>query len=224
MLSKKEFEHLVNYEYNEEEKIVFGELAQYVEAKYGIQLYKITYKTVGPLGPLSRIDIYTYWTRDYRHRVDRKPVNIGGRMRQYVDEENKAREIVERHGLQRYFHPDDLFLMFNSFEKEALDSCYDSAFEEFRKFREVHFNPDTMEKIDPGALFVIYKSRKLMEEAKRNGDQDRLCDAYYRFIKPYDTYNFITRDHHLLTHFDYAGHARTPLEYHDLYWEMLGAE
>ena len=207
MMLREEFEHLVNYQYNEEEKIVLGELTQYIEAKYEIQLYKILYnyyfvKYGRKMSKISRMDIYTYWTRDYRHRVDRKPVNIGGRMRQYVDEENKAREIVERHGLQRYFHPDDLFLMFNSFEKEALDSCYDSAFEEFRKFREVHFNPDTMEKIDPG----------------------RLCDAYYRFIKPYDTYNFITRDHHLLTHFDYAGHARTPLEYHDLYLEMLGAE
>ena len=224
MLDEDEFEHLVNYQYSEEEKIVFGELAQYVEAKYGIQLYKITYKTVGPLGPLSRIDIYTYWTRDYRHRVDHKPVAIGEGMHWYVDEQRKAIEIVERHGLQSYFHPDDLFVTFHSFEQEALSYCYDSSFEEFRKFREVHFNPDTMEKIYPGALFVIYKSRKLMEEAKRNGEQDRLCDAYYRFIKPYDTYNLITRDHHLLTHFDYAGHARTPLEYHDLYWEMLGAE
>ena len=229
MMLREEFEHLVNYQYNEEEKIVLGELTQYIEAKYGIQLYKILYnyyfvKYGRKMSKISRMDIYTYWTRDYRHRVDRKPVNIGGRMRQYVDEENKAREIVERHGLQRYFHPDDLFVTFHSFEQEALSYCYDSSFEEFRKFREVHFNPDTMEEIYPGALFVIYKSRKLMEEAKRNGDQDRLCDAYYRFIKPYDTYNLITRDHHLLTHFDYAGHARTPLEYYDLYLEMLGAE
>ena len=212
MLSKKEFEHLVNYEYNEEEKIVFGELAQYVEAKYGIQLYKILYETVGPSGPVSRIDLYNYWTRDY-NRVDHMPVWVaGGGIRQYVDEENKAREIVERHGLQRYFHPDNLFVDFLSFEQQALYYCYTSSFEEFQKFREAHFNPDTMEKIDPHAMFIVYKSRELMEEAKRNGEQDRLRDAYYRFIKPYDTYNLITPDHHLLIYFDYPYHAKVPWE------------
>ena len=101
MLSKEEFKHLVNHQYNQEEKSVFGELTQYVETKYGIKLYKILYETVGPSGPVSRIDIYTYWNRDYRHRVDHRLVSVaGGGMRQYVDEENKAKEIVERHGLQ----------------------------------------------------------------------------------------------------------------------------
>ena len=224
MLDIEEFERVVNYECSEEEKIVFGELAQYVEAKYGIKLYKITYKTMGPLGPLSRVDIYTYWTRDYIHRVDRKPVAVGEGMQWYVDEQQKAREIVERHGLQHYFHPDDLFVTFGSFEQGALRYCYNSAFEEFRKFRETHFNPDTMEKIYSDALFVVYKSRELMEEAERNGEQDRLREAYYHFIKPYDTYNFITPDHHLLIHFDYTGHARIPLEYSDLFGQMLVAE
>ena len=216
MLSKEEFKHLVNHQYNQEEKSVFGELTQYVETKYGIKLYKILYETVGPSGPVSRIDIYTYWNRDYRHRVDHRLVSVaGGGMRQYVDEENKAKEIVERHGLQHYFHPDDLIVDFLSFEQQALYNCYTSSFEEFQTFRETHFNPDTMERIDPHAMFIVYKSRELMEEAKRNGEQDRLREAYYHFIKPYDTYNFITPDHHLLIYFEYPNHAIVP-------WEGLG--
>jgi len=111
--------------------------------------------------------------------------------------------------------------LYDSFEECALENCYAESFQEFKKFREKHFNPETMEKFNPSALFVTYKSKELMEEAERNGEQQKLIDEYYKFIKKYDEHNFITKQKGLLFYFDYPEIALHSRSYSDLYWQRM---
>ncbi|MBQ6792017.1 MAG: hypothetical protein IJO84_01425 [Butyricimonas sp.] len=111
-------------------------------------------------------------------------------------------------------------LLFYSFENYALEACYASAGKEGQKFRQQFWNPDTMERIGP-PMYVVYKTKEDMERAAENGELARIREAYYQFVKKYDTYDFITRDHHLLVAFDYADHALSPREKYEQYWDEL---
>ena len=136
----------------------------------------------------------------------------------------EVKEIIYQQGLQGYFHINNLYISFESFELDALHYCYSTAFQEYKKFRDRYFNPDSMEYIDSSGMFVVYKTRELMEQAAVNGEQARIRKDYYRFMQKYDTYRFIKQDKHLLVDFDYAENARSPREYSELYWKMLGEE
>ncbi|MBQ7936332.1 MAG: hypothetical protein IJ333_08345, partial [Clostridia bacterium] len=62
---------------------------------------------------------------------------------------------------------------------------------------------------------------ELMEAAEKSGEQAKIKEDYYNFIKEYDTFDLVTRDKNLLVHFDYTGHARNPRAYYDLCYDMI---
>lgn len=112
-------------------------------------------------------------------------------------------------------------IVYSSFERCALRYCYSEAFEEIKKFREKHFNPITMDNMGYNELFVTYKTKRIMEEAEKNGEQQYLIDEFYKLIKKYDKHNFITKQKGLVFYFDYSEIALTPSEYYDLFLQRM---
>ena len=102
-----------------------------------------------------------------------------------------------------------------------MEACYSIARKEkYGTITDKYFNPKTMEVIHY-PMFVVYKTKEDMINAEKSGEQANITEEFYKFIKKYDKYGFITREKHLLVHFDYSGHARSSREYSDLYWDML---
>lgn len=112
-------------------------------------------------------------------------------------------------------------IIYSSFEKCALNNAYSEAFEEIKKFREKHFNPETMTSIGCNELFVTYKSKEIMEKAEKNGEQQYLIDEFYKLIKKYDKHNFITKEKGLVFYFDYPEIKLHPKEYCELFWQRM---
>ncbi len=217
------FARLVNYQYSESENIIARKIAEYIKGKYSSNIYKCFFSYNGK-GEISSIRIHLKTTADFK----RIAYSNNGKTRVLIFPEDIAniKNILNQLSIPNCFDriEEPYKISYSSFEQEALENCYRSAFTEFKEFKRKHINPETMEECTHGALFVVYKSKELMEQAERNGEQAFLRDEYYKFIKRFDRYNYITPQKHLLVHFDYAGHARSPREYSDMYWDMLAAE
>ena len=221
----KKLEELISYQYSKEEERLYPLLCDYLKKTYGnVEIFKPVYyyektKHRRHIEELSRITIYLKRTAALHHVYDilkkRHDINCEA-------DQQEIRKIICRLGLQEYFHADILFICYDSFEFEAISHCYNSASKDFKIFKKKYFNSDTMAWIDPSVMFIVYKTKELMEEAERNGEQARIREDYYQFIKQFDQFGLITRDKHLLVHFDYAGHARSPREYYELHYEMMG--
>lgn len=219
-LGAKMFAKLVTQQYSQDENIVANLIKNFVKKKYGVDVYKCCF-FYDEGGKLKRTTAYMKTTaglNSVRFRRDKK-------IQQYnFPEDNESiRNAIIAKGLGIEVNL-GYWIVYSSFEQEALEDCYRSAFPEFKEFKRKHINPETMEECTHSALFVVYKSKELMEQAERNGEQAFLRDEYYKFIKKFDSYNYITPQKHLLVHFDYVGHARSPREYYDMYWDMLAAE
>ena len=214
------FARLVNYQYSESERIIAEEITKFVKEKYKADVYKCTF-FYDENGKLKRNTVYMETTLALNSIVFRK--NKKRQQYNFPEDNESVRNSISTKELGVEVNP-NYWIVYSSFEKEALEDCYRSAFTEFKEFKRKHINPETMEECTHSALFVVYKSKELMEQAERNGEQAFLRDEYYKFIKRFDRYNYITPQKHLLVHFDYAGHARSPREYSDMYWDMLAAE
>lgn len=214
------FSKLVNYQYSESESVIAEVIVNFVKKKYGADVYKCAF-FYNENGKLKRNTAYMKTTAGLNSIMFRRDKKI----QQYnfpEDNKNIRNSIIAKDS--RIEVDPDYRIVYSSFEREALEDCYRSAYKAFEGFIKEHYNPETMESIDTGALFVIYKTRELMEQAEKSGEHEHLREEYYKFIKKFDTYNYITMQKHLLVHFDYVGHARSPREYCDMYWDMLAAE
>ena len=114
-------------------------------------------------------------------------------------------------------------------ESKALVYTYGEAEADFKKYSEKVFNPDTMESIYVKTMFVVYKSRELLEQAKASGEVDRIKEDYYNFMKKRDPFNLISKDdngnyRHLYTRFDSPETKLSQRLYYDLYLSMAGEE
>ena len=219
MHTLQEFEELIAYRYCAEEEKLYPLMSAYFQDKYGVEIQKIRYYSGENTGTFG------VWltTNRFFQQVYRQSSMDDWRLH-FPADAAKVKEIIYQQGLQGYFHINNLYISFESFELDALHYCYSTAFQEYKKFRDRYFNPDSMEYIDSSGMFVVYKTRELMEQAAVNGEQARIRKDYYRFMQKYDTYRFIKQDKHLLVDFDYAENARSPREYSELYWKMLGEE
>ena len=217
MKIQEKLQDIVSYEYSKEEKILYPLFSEYLKNKYDLSdIYKFRFyrgDKSGTIGIYIRTEdeIKKFWEKEDRDE----------RRYWFPTDSKKVLEMVHEHALNTFFDVDVLNLSFECFESDAIQSCYASSFEEFKTFKMKYFNPDTMERILPNAMFVVYKSKELMELAEKNGEQARIREDYYRFIKKYDTFNFVTPEKHFLVHFDYSGHARSDREYFELSWEMM---
>ena len=71
--------------------------------------------------------------------------------------------------------------------KHSMNEKYETpVLKEIKKFREKHFNSETMVNMGYNELFITYKSEELMKEAESNGEQQHLIDEFYKLIKKYD--------------------------------------
>ena len=134
---------------------------------------------------------------------------------------SKGENLTILKDLDLIFLPIGYGVLYRSFETVAMEACYSiTRKEQHRTIIDKCFNPKTMEVIHY-PMFVVYKTKEDMINAKKSGEQANITEEFYKFIKKYDKYGFITREKHLLVHFDYSGHARSSREYSDLYWDML---
>lgn len=222
-LGAEMFARLVNYQHSESETIIAEKITEYIRNKYDADIYKCLF-SYNEKEELCNIHIYLKNTVDFK----RIAYSNNGKTRILVFSEDivNIKNLLNQLSIPNCFDRIDgpYKIYYSSFEQEALEDCYRSAFTEFKEFKRKHINPETMEECTHSALFVVYKSKELMEQAEQNGEQAFLRDEYYKFIKKFDTYNYITPQKHLLVHFDYVGHARSSREYSDMYWDMLAAE
>ena len=218
MHTLQEFEELIAYRYCAEEEKLYPLISAYFQDKYGVEIQKIRYYSEENTGTFG------VWltTNRFFQQVYRQSSMDEWRLH-FPADAAKVKEIIYQQGLQGYFHINNLYISFESFELDALHYCYNTAFQEYKIFKSNYLNPATMERIGP-YMFVVYKTKALMEQAAASGEQKRICKDYYTFIKKYDKYDFITPEKHLLVKFDYSGHANTIREEVDIGWQMLGEE
>jgi len=214
------FAKLVNQKQSQEETIVADVIKTFVKNKYRTDVYACRF-FYDEGGELKRTTAYMTTTAGLNSIMFRE--NKKRQQYNFPEDNESIRNAIIAKGLAIAVNP-SYWIVYSSFEREALEDCYRSAFTEFKEFKRRHINPETMEECTHSALFVVYKSKELMEQAEQNGEQAFLRDEYYKFIKKFDTYNYITPQKHLLVHFDYVGHARSSREYSDMYWDMLAAE
>lgn len=202
-----------------EERPVAELIQNYIEQTYDTQVYKCLFQ-FNEASEIHFIHIYLLTTAGLRKIVMPPGLNIW--KNSFSEDGVQISHILKQNGYTVFQAVQEGHgILYESFEEMALAACYASSFEEFKAFREQHFNSDTMKQIYAMALFVEYKTKELMDQARANGEQQRLRNAYYTFMEKYDTYNLIKPDKHLLVHFDYEGQASHGRELTDLYWTMI---
>ncbi|MBQ7935705.1 MAG: hypothetical protein IJ333_05085 [Clostridia bacterium] len=215
------FKELVAYQPKEEEQAAVQQIIEYIEQKYVVHVYKcvLTYENIKEV---RFVEIYLMKNAEWDKIIS--PPGTGRWLHEFPEDGKRFSEILKHKGFKINSHlQDGLFVFFYSFEEISLDACYSTSVlgGKFKKFKERYFNPATMECIDTSAMFVVYKTKELMEAAEKSGEQAKIKEDYYNFIKEYDTFDLVTRDKNLLVHFDYMGHARNPRAYYDLYYDMI---
>lgn len=201
------------------EEQALSEIVKFVEDKYNVKVHKAVFRYDETQTKIDFVDLYLKTTLEEKTVLFSENKNIW--KQQFLEEGKLICDVLKRYNLQfsnvfeRGYH-----ILFFSFEQVALYACYAEALKERKKLREKYFNSETMEIIHD-FMFVVYKTKRDMEKSEQIGEQARIKEECYQFIKKYDKYNYITREKHLLVHFDYSGHARSPRAYSDLYWDML---
>ena len=205
------------------EKPAADEIIGYVEQTYGTPVYKCLFR-YNELNEIAFVHIYLTTTADYR----KIKITSDGKwvIYQFPEDGLRISSILKQHGFEVYAQIQEGHrILYESFEEYALRACYAESHEDFRAFRDQYFNPHTMEYMSYRALFVVYKTKDLMEQAKASGEQQRMLEAYYNLVKKYDTYNLIKPDKHLLVDFNYVANFQNPRgisrEYSELYVTML---
>ncbi len=193
----KEFLRFTTYIYTDEEALVFPKFIEYIEKAYNVSVYKIQFKFNGVT---SVFDIFLKTNAD-RNKICGKNSKLKF---PYSTLLNVLKNIIHQNNLDKYFHADLMVIFISSYEFNALYYCYTTAFESFKLFKAKHFNEHTMQEIAPNMLYIVYKTKDFMEDAKETGEQTYLKKEYYKFIKQYDRFNMITYDRHLLVYFDYV--------------------
>jgi len=216
----KHYKIVKNKVSTEKERYIENQIIFYMENKYLTKIHAcvLNYEE---FETIASVMIFFEKNDDYKQILERyRHTDFG--LNRFPEDGTEIGKIFKQNGFKYNTKLDEGYrLLYYSFEECALENCYAESSQGFDKFREKHFNPKTMEKINPSALFVTYKSKELMEEAERNGEQQKLIDEYYKFIKKYDEHNFITKQKGLLFYFDYPEIALHPRSYSDLYWQRM---
>ncbi len=130
---------------------------------------------------------------DYWHKFVDSPYTVSGSDEDGMNEEIKSILNSNRFDTSIF----NCALYHYTFETMALAYTYCKAISDYREcFKAQIFNADTMSYIDPTYLIVVYKSKELLEQAKKNEEIDKIKSDYYDFMKVRDPYNLISKDEH----------------------------
>lgn len=208
---RKDFEAFLAYQHREEEKYLYPLITDYLDKKYGIQVYKITHWSGETQ---SGFNIVLSSNADFK-KLKKRETYDEWRLH-YPADGKSIGEIIQQQGLNESFGTENLKLSFHSFELYALEYCYGSAYKDIIAYQTKILNPATMERIINPGLLVQYKTKEMLKGAATSGEQDRIRKEYYEVVKKHDTYNLITPEKHLVLRFDCR-------PYHYLEWDEIRA-
>ena len=240
----KDFELILTYKYSEQQQRAVDELIAIYKERFGVDIAKILFQYDDTMKMLynresekvypsenSRINqLFMYFKTNKQWHDYLKSAGIPGFGA--ADSENDCmnntiKSVLDSNGFDTSIFLRALYLA--PFECHALVYTYGEAVVDFMKYSEKIFNPDTMESIYMRAMFVVYKSKELLEQAKASGEVDRIKEDYYSFMKKRDPFNLISKDdngnyRHLYTRFDSPETKLSQRMYYDLYFSMASED
>mgnify|MGYP001040229235 CR=1 FL=1 len=240
----KEFELILNYRYSQQQQRAVDEITAIYKERFGVDIAKILFQYDDTISMFdydenakvypsenSRINqLFMYFKTNKQWHDYLKSAGIPGFGA--ADSENDCmnntiKSVLDSNGFDTSIFFRALYLA--PFECHALVYTYGEAEADFMKYSEKVFNPDTMESIYVKTMFVVYKSRELLEQAKASGEVDRIKEGYYNFMKERDPFNLISKDdngnyRHLYTRFDSPETKLSQRLYEDLYFSMASED
>ena len=212
MTTHDEFIKLLNYKADKNEIICSNKIISYVESKYNVKVYKCVFE-YDAYQKMNYIFIYLNTTEGLNKiPTELKNLNV-------CDMPTEFQNIIKESDIE---FKESLWIMFRSFELEAVCDCYRNAFSNYWPFKANYFNGETMDNIWNTAMFVIYKDESKLKQAIHSGETQKIQNDYYEYIKEYDRFGFITKNKNLLIHFDYKRNNRDEIHYFfELYWDIL---
>ena len=239
----KEFELILNYRYSQQQQRAVDEITAIYKERFGVDIVKILFQYDDTMKMFdddenvkvypsenSRINqLFVYFKKSKQLYDYLKKYNILGFGA--TDSNNDCMNGIAKSVLDSNGFDTSIFfrILYGTAECIALEYTYGEAEADFKKYSEKVFNPDTMESIYVKTMFVVYKSRELLEQAKASGEVDRIKEDYYNFMKKRDPFNLISKDdngnyRHLYTRFDSPETKLSQRMYYDLYLSMAGEE
>ena len=239
----KEFELILNYRYSQQQQRAVDELTAIIKERFGVDIAKILFQYDDTISMFdydenakvypsenSRINqLFMYFKTNKQWHDYLKSAGIPGFGA--ADSENDCMNNTIKSVLDSNGFDTSIFLraLYFPTESKALVYTYGEAVIDFMKYSEKIFNPDTMESIYMRAMFVVYKSKELLEQAKASGEVDRIKEGYYNFMKERDPFNLISKDdngnyRHLYTRFDSPETKLSQRLYEDLYFSMASED
>ena len=240
----KDFELILTYKYSEQQQRAVDEITAIIKERFGVDIAKILFQyddtmkmfddgenvKVYPSENSKIFQLFVYFKTNKQWRDYLKSAGIHGRGSAAGAEKDYMNYIIKS-VLDSNGFDTSIFLraLYLPVESKALVYTYGEAEADFKKYSEKVFNPDTMESIYVKTMFVVYKSRELLEQAKASGEVDRIKEDYYNFMKKRDPFNLISKDdngnyRHLYTRFDSPETKLSQRLYYDLYLSMAGEE
>ena len=239
----KDFELILTYKYSEQQQRAVDELIAIYKERFGVDIAKILFQYDDTMKMLynresekvypsenSRINqLFVYFKKSKQLYDYLKKYNILGFGA--TDSNNDCMNGIAKSVLDSNGFDTSIFfrILYGTAECIALEYTYCKAVVDFMKYSEKIFNPDTMESIYMRAMFVVYKSKELLEQAKASGEVDRIKEDYYNFMKKRDPFNLISKDdngnyRHLYTRFDSPETKLSQRLYEDLYFSMASED
>lgn len=212
MTTHEEFVKLLNYKPNNNETICSKKITSYIEEKYEVKIYRCIFE-YDACRMMNYIFVYLNTTEDL-NKIPNNLKNIS-----FCNASEHFQNIINESGIE---FKKSLWIMFRSFELEAVCECYRDAFSNYWPFKAQYFNEETMDNIWNTAMFVIYKDENKLKQAVECGETQKMENDYYEYIKEYDKFGFVTKKKNLLIHFDYKRNNRNDTAYYyELYWDIL---
>ena len=240
----KEFELILTYRYSQQQQRAVDEITAIIKERFGVDIAKILFQyddtmkmfddgenvKVYPSENSKIFQLFVYFKTNKQWRDYLKSAGIHGRGSAAGAEKDYMNYIIKS-VLDSNDFDTSVFLraIYRTAESPALEYTYCKAVVDFMKYKEKVFNPNTMESIYMRAMFVVYKSKELLEQAKASGEVDRIKEDYYNFMKERDPFNLISKDdngnyRHLYTRFDSPETKLSQRMYYELFFSMSGKD
>jgi hypothetical protein len=172
----------------------FGELAEWISARYQVNVLNVVYDPPNDLLKRPRLQIIV------EHAEEEHKFRKGGFLGNYLKDKQDAisvkfTEILDREEIRR-FQTTDLFIIFSAFAPLAMedaDGCVSDA--RIKQFKKDLNNPDLWEisRCFGKATFFFYTDAQA-KGYDQSGLRREYSDRYFSLVKPHDEFEYIKRE------------------------------